>query len=106
MSREDTNLDENYDRSSISAGYVDRVRTEISAVVSAHPKAVLMYLTAQGDDDGNGQFGHDLYLTRDHHGVGFWDRGLGELGDYLTSVAHALGESDQLFDNGYGMLIA
>lgn len=38
------------------------------------------------------QFGHDMALTRNHHGAGFWDRGLGEAGDVLTDWAHSLGE--------------
>lgn len=37
--------------------------------------------------------GHDFALTRNHHGAGFWDRGLGDLGDRLTKAAHAYGES-------------
>lgn len=37
--------------------------------------------------------GHDLWLTRNRHGAGFWDRGLGEIGDRLTKAAHAAGES-------------
>lgn len=37
--------------------------------------------------------GHDLWLTRNRHGAGFWDRGLGELGNRLTEAAHAAGES-------------
>ena len=36
--------------------------------------------------------GHDFWLTRNHHGVGFWDRGLGEQGDTLTDAAHQFGE--------------
>lgn len=39
------------------------------------------------------QVGHDFWLTRNHHGAGFWDRGLGELGDRLTKAAHAYGET-------------
>ena len=53
-------------------------------------------------DDGYGRhsdagsveaaFGHDFALTRNHHGVGFWDRdstGLPKfLGDALTRVCH------------------
>lgn len=35
--------------------------------------------------------GHDFALTRNHHGSGFWDRGLGDLGDKLTDAAHAEG---------------
>ena len=30
--------------------------------------------------------GHDLWLTSVGHGVGFWDRGLGELGNRLTEA--------------------
>ena len=37
------------------------------------------------------QIGHDFILTRNHHGAGFWDRGLGERGERLTSAAHAYG---------------
>lgn len=36
--------------------------------------------------------GHDFWLTRNRHGAGFWDRGLGALGDRLTDAAHAFGE--------------
>lgn len=36
--------------------------------------------------------GHDLWLTRNYHGAGFWDRGLGTVGDVLTALAEAEGE--------------
>jgi len=45
-------------------------------------------------DDFLGQFGHDLALTRNRHGAGFWDRGLGEPGEVLTSWAESLGTLD------------
>lgn len=38
--------------------------------------------------------GIDLWLTRCGHGVGFWDRRLGDLGDKLTESASALGNLD------------
>lgn len=38
--------------------------------------------------------GHDLWLTRNGHGAGYWDRDLGELGDKLTEAAEALGGRD------------
>lgn len=48
-----------------------------------------------------GQFGHDFWLTRNRHGVGFWDRGLGSLGEKLTKWAHSYGSSDvYLGDDG------
>ena len=33
------------------------------------------------------QIGHDLWLTRNGHGAGFWDRGLGEVGEQLSQAA-------------------
>ena len=32
------------------------------------------------------QAGRDFWLTRNGHGVGFWDRGLGAVGDTLTAA--------------------
>ena len=36
---------------------------------------------------------HDFWLTRNHHGAGFWD-GDYENGDALTEIAHEFGEVD------------
>ena len=40
-----------------------------------------------------GQAGHDFWLTRNGHGAGFWDRGLGDRGQRLTDEAHVYGEA-------------
>jgi len=40
------------------------------------------------------QNGHDFWLTRNGHGAGFWDRGLGEAGTRLTNNAHTYGSFD------------
>jgi hypothetical protein len=37
------------------------------------------------------QAGHDFYLTRNGHGAGFWDRGLGDAGDRLTRASKVYG---------------
>ena len=37
--------------------------------------------------------GHDFLLTRNGHGAGFWDRGLGELGDRLSDAAQVYGST-------------
>jgi hypothetical protein len=37
---------------------------------------------------------HDFWLTRNGHGAGFWDRGLGAVGDELTKNAKPYGECD------------
>ena len=36
--------------------------------------------------------GHDFWLTRNGHGAGFWDRGIGETGDKLTEASKGFGE--------------
>lgn len=46
-------------------------------------------------------FGGDFWLTRNRHGTGFWDRGLGNLGKKLTEWAQSYGSSDvYLGDDG------
>ena len=40
------------------------------------------------------QVAHAFWLTRNRHGAGFWDRGLGEVGRKLTDIAHSFGEVD------------
>ena len=41
---------------------------------------------------GPEQIGIDFWLTRNRHGAGFWDRGLGDIGEKLTDIAHQMGE--------------
>jgi hypothetical protein len=39
--------------------------------------------------------GHDFWLTRNHHGAGFWDGDWPEpLGEELTEIAHKFGETN------------
>lgn len=40
------------------------------------------------------QIGRCFWLTRNSHGTGFWDQGLGELGDRLSKAARAYGGID------------
>lgn len=37
--------------------------------------------------------GYDFCLTRQGQGVGFWDRGLGERGDWLTAMSKPFGDT-------------
>lgn len=47
--------------------------------------------------------GNDFWFTRQHHGVGFWDRGLGLVGDELTEAAESFAEKN-IFINDAGLL--
>lgn len=42
--------------------------------------------------------GHDFWLTRNGHGAGFWDRGLGERGDKLTSLSKSFASRNVYID--------
>lgn len=50
-------------------------------------------------------FGHDLLLTRSGHGAGFWDRGLGELGDRLSDAARVYGSTSAEVVDGKPVLV-
>lgn len=46
--------------------------------------------------------GHDFWLTRNGHGAGYWDRGLGEIGDKLRDAAKTMGGRDlYIGDDGF-----
>lgn len=71
----------------------EKLTAELSKFVEDNAQDVTDYLnspaTREFSQGGSiGQLGHDYILTAGHHGVGFWDRGLGDLGDRLTETAH------------------
>lgn len=80
------NLDANYDESDLT----DEARAEMAGDLAA--------FIADNSDDLEGmddaQIGHDFWLTRNGHGAGFWDRGLGERGERLTRAAKVYGSVD------------
>jgi hypothetical protein len=46
------------------------------------------------------QCGHDFWLTRNGHGAGFWDRGLGERGERLSKASKVYGSADLMVHRG------
>lgn len=61
---------------------------------------LVLYAIARNTTISTAQFnvwelaGHDFWLTRNGHGAGFWDRGLGELGERLTVASKTFGSVD------------
>lgn len=47
---------------------------------------------------GFSQAGHDFWLTRNGHGAGFWDRGIGKHGEELTKASKAYSEVNVYMD--------
>jgi len=43
--------------------------------------------------EDSSQAGHDFLLTRNGHGAGFWDRGIGAWGTTLTDIAKTFGST-------------
>jgi hypothetical protein len=90
-------LDENYGPDDLSTEALDAIRTECRDFYRANAQD-LASVTAE-------QAGHDFYLTRNGHGAGFWDRGLGDLGDRLSAATKPYGTSD-LYAGDDGKLYA
>lgn len=83
-------LDEETDRAEVKGFALDAVALA-TADCAAFQQANAADLTGYQDATGY-PGGVDLWLTRNRHGAGFWDRDLGPIGKRLTDAAHALGE--------------
>lgn len=90
----DEPFDSNYDINDIDQESWDKSEKEITSFVEKAGNLL--------DNIEDEQIGHDIWLTRNHHGAGFWDRGYEKsIGDGLTKIAHDLGERNVfLNDNG------
>lgn len=81
---------------------------DFSQKAEAEARRVVTEFVQKAGDLLNGlgpeQIGHDLWLTRNGHGAGFWDRGLGEAGEKLTELSQSLGEDDIYADEQNGEL--
>jgi hypothetical protein len=92
-------LDEEIDRDTIkgfSPETIAKVKEDCEKFQQANKTDLEAYQEATGYTGGV-----DLWLTRNHHGAGFWDRGLGDVGERLTDASR-LGECDAyLGDDGF-----
>ena len=79
-------LDDNYNVNDIHPDSLKQMKADCGIFVTAN--AELLHNLSPC------QCGHDFWLTRNHHGAGFWDRGLGEVGDKLTDACKTIGECD------------
>lgn len=84
-------LENEFSEDDLSDEAREAVREE---VWSFYRQALGLILEAQQKGYTLERCGHDLFLTRERHGAGFWDRGLGKLGDELTAMAHDMGGTD------------
>lgn len=87
----DEPLDDEFTPDDITTGTRDEMRADCADFLTSN-YADCQEMMARGYDPG--QLGHDFWLTRNRHGAGFWDRGLGEVGDRLTAAAKVYGGVD------------
>lgn len=84
-------LDDWADSDDVDAHTLEEMREDCGDFLQSNHADCLEMMT-RGFDAG--QLGHDFWLTRNGHGAGFWDRGLGELGERLSSAARVYGGVD------------
>ncbi len=98
-SREDGGdpLDDNYGIEDMAQSTIDSAKEDCEAFQQAHAELI-------GDE--RKRAGYDFWLTRNHHGAGFWDGDWPkEAGKVLTDAAHVYG-SVNLYIGDDGLIYA
>lgn len=80
-------LDANYSPEDLSDGARKSIEDDCAAFMFHHYNSLQAVGTIA-------RHGHDFWLTRNRHGAGFWDRGYGDIGEYLSDAAKVYGESN------------
>jgi len=82
-------LDENYDIDDIADETLKQMVKDCEDFQQAEAADLALAYQQRGYDEGSA--GHDFWLTREGHGAGFWDRGLGAVGDRLSKASKVYG---------------
>lgn len=88
--------DENYDFTDIAPELLERMLADCERFQREHWEMIQDDLTHAG---------HDLWLTRNGHGCGFWDGDWPENGDYLTTQCQRFGTTE-LYVGDDGLIYA
>jgi hypothetical protein len=93
------NCDDNLEGELLAPCTETQMREDCKDFVEANELVLVDAMRREGYDAEYA--GHDFWLTRNHHGAGYWDRGLGAVGRKLTEAAHVYGEASlYLGDDG------
>lgn len=89
-------LDDEYSVDDIAPETLQSMRADCEDFAKSNNADLLEYCARMKDPrwSGESRAGHDFWLTRNGHGAGFWDRGLGALGDKLSTAAKIYGSVD------------
>jgi hypothetical protein len=101
-------LDEDHGADDIASDSYGQMVEDVRYFIAANRDDFDAYI--EQADHGAAGFGHDFWLTRNGHGAGFWDRGLGDLGERLTKAAKVygsvclyIGDDGQIHDSSVGL---
>lgn len=81
-------LDRNYSSDSLSNEAVNAMEADLLDFVEANKELI----TLSGLSESS--VAHNFWLNRNRHGAGFWDLGLGAVGNYLSDAAKVYGSQD------------
>ena len=89
-------LDKNYSADDLSPDIKESMRADCAAFILANEGDLILYseLIHPNEYSPAMRAGHDFWLTRNGHGAGFWDRGLGAVGDRLSDASRIFGSFD------------
>ena len=91
----DRPLDDNYGIGDLSAATKDRMIADCAKFQADNADLLGQVSYPRNDSTDLAHAGHDFWLTRNHHGSGFWDGDLpDDLGKALTAAAHKFGQVD------------
>lgn len=104
------NLDDSYSWDDATPSTLEEAREDVQDFLRQCTEAGIDLLDEdtfpdRGEWSNIAQHGHDLWLTRNHHGAGFWDRGYPKaIGDKLTEIVDGMGTRDA-WPNGDSYII-
>ena len=97
-------LDDNYSVDDIASDTLEQMRRDCAKFQRDNEKDLDKAYKADVFVDGRRYNAHsagfDFWLTRQGHGAGFWDRGLGAVGDRLTEASKKYGTFDLYVQDG------
>ena len=86
---EQDSLDDHFGIEDFSVDSLMSARTDVEQFFKRLKMAGLLHQARECHTDS--QIAHDFWLTRQGHGVGFWDGDYGDIGDQLTDIADLSG---------------
>lgn len=87
-------LDDAFSIEDIAPECAAAMRASCADFIASNAADLAEYCQHMGNEQWTGSecAGHDFWLTRCGHGSGFWDRGLGALGERLSEAARVYGD--------------